>query len=290
MKLSLAEMSNTSLSLHVLFSKSIEMGTVLLQVVGPFVLTALLLGVIVNLLQTGFLLSTQALVPDFNRINPLNGAKRFVSSRGLVEVVKSLGKLGIIGWIGYSTVSNGYAEILAATRREPLYVTSQIGVIRSKLPQPDGHGGHRLGFSFRILSRGDKNLSQALVRDDAIQLILPGLAPQIESAAIEFLRAPQIGQRNFDLGEIFHVRDGLFQSDHSFEQRIGRREAPRGAVYRGQSTQRSHRLVLVQRLLEQRFGLLPMALVQGLLPGLGSLSKRRTKKDRPESRQKRRAY
>src|ERR1041384_7115812 len=56
MKRSLAEMGNTSLSPHVLFSKSVEMGTVLLQTVGPFVLTALLLGVIVNLLQTGFLL------------------------------------------------------------------------------------------------------------------------------------------------------------------------------------------------------------------------------------------
>ncbi len=127
MKHSLKAMSSTALTPHVLFTKSVEFGVVLFQVVGPFVLTALLLGVIANVLQTGFLVSTQSLVPDFNRINPLNGAKRFISSRGLMEVTKSVGKLGIIGWIGYSTVSNGYPEILAATRREPQYITSQIG-------------------------------------------------------------------------------------------------------------------------------------------------------------------
>src|SRR5262244_3639514 len=54
MQRALGDMSNPTLTLHVIFSKAVEMGAVLLQVVGPFVLTALLLGVIVNLLQTGF--------------------------------------------------------------------------------------------------------------------------------------------------------------------------------------------------------------------------------------------
>ena len=60
-------------------------------------------------------------------------------------------------------------------------VPSQIGMIWSELPHADGHRGHRLGLGFGIFPSSDEDLSQALVRDDAIQLVLPGLAAHRET-------------------------------------------------------------------------------------------------------------
>jgi len=62
----------------------------------------ILLGVlIVHFLQTGFLLSTVPLSPDFSRLNPLKGIKRIFSINTLYETVKGLLKVAILGTILY---------------------------------------------------------------------------------------------------------------------------------------------------------------------------------------------
>jgi flagellar biosynthetic protein FlhB len=68
----------------------------------PVLLTALAAGVAINVLQVGFLFTTKALAPKFERISPLKGFKRIFSVRTLTELVKSLLKVTVIGWIVYS--------------------------------------------------------------------------------------------------------------------------------------------------------------------------------------------
>lgn len=118
MQTALVGMQEPSLTPHMLAVKGVEMGLLLLRTIGPLVLTALLLGVAVNLLQTGFVASWQGLVPDFTRLNPLTGLYRIVSGRGLVETLKAIGKLAIVGYIAYSTLSGSYPELLATIRQD----------------------------------------------------------------------------------------------------------------------------------------------------------------------------
>jgi len=55
---------------------------VLFRAVGPILLVAMFLGVVVNVIQTnGPVFATEALTPDLNRINPAKGVQRFFSSR-----------------------------------------------------------------------------------------------------------------------------------------------------------------------------------------------------------------
>ncbi|HXG22965.1 MAG TPA: flagellar biosynthesis protein FlhB [Chthonomonadales bacterium] len=115
---SLAGMYEGSLGLQQLFQKGSEIGWILVRALWPIVLTAFVLGVLVSVLQTGFVISTQALVPDFNRLNPLNGLQRLLSTHGLVETLKSLGKLAIIAYIAYSTVFTGYTALLETIRKD----------------------------------------------------------------------------------------------------------------------------------------------------------------------------
>jgi flagellar biosynthetic protein FlhB len=71
---------------------------------GPIALGGMLLGVAANLLQVGFLFTLEPLTPNFGRLNPLEGLKRIFSRRSLVELVKSLLKMGLVGFVAYQTV------------------------------------------------------------------------------------------------------------------------------------------------------------------------------------------
>jgi flagellar biosynthetic protein FlhB len=48
----------------------------------------------------GWNLSSQALMPQFNRLNPISGLGRIFSVRGLVELVKGISKVIVVGIIG----------------------------------------------------------------------------------------------------------------------------------------------------------------------------------------------
>jgi len=113
MKQSFSALSTTDITLTALRSQGLVIAWLMIQAVAPLALSLLVLGVIANLGQVGLLLSPQAIQPDFKKINPLTGFKRLLSPRGLVELLKSLFKIGVIGFVVYLTLSNNYDNIVA---------------------------------------------------------------------------------------------------------------------------------------------------------------------------------
>jgi len=87
--------------------------------VGPLILGILLAGVLANVIQVGFFLSLQPLVPDPQRINPVSGFQRMFSKRGLEELVKSGAKVGIVGIIAFQAVW-GHIGTVAMLSQMPL--------------------------------------------------------------------------------------------------------------------------------------------------------------------------
>lgn len=77
-----------------------------LKLVGPLVMGILVVGVVSNLGQIGFLLSGNAIQPQFSRINPLEGAKRIFSARTLVELVKTVAKVLIVGLFAWQALQD----------------------------------------------------------------------------------------------------------------------------------------------------------------------------------------
>jgi flagellar biosynthetic protein FlhB len=73
--------------------------------VGPLFLGLCALGVISHIGQVGFLFSGGLLRPQFSRVNPLAGAQRLFSGRALMETIKTLVKLLVIGYVAWSAVS-----------------------------------------------------------------------------------------------------------------------------------------------------------------------------------------
>ncbi|HLN63161.1 MAG TPA: flagellar biosynthesis protein FlhB [Symbiobacteriaceae bacterium] len=76
------------------------------MVIAPVVLTAAAAGVAGNIAQVGFLFTLEPLTPSLDRINPGSGMKRLFSRRALVELLKSLIKISVIGYVAYRTVSD----------------------------------------------------------------------------------------------------------------------------------------------------------------------------------------
>lgn len=78
----------------------------------PLLLTVMVLGVLSNVLQVRPLFAIQALAPKLDKINPLNGFKRFWSTRSLVELGKAFVKMGIIGGSGLIIMNNHMQELM----------------------------------------------------------------------------------------------------------------------------------------------------------------------------------
>ena len=98
---------------------AIQVFTLMLPVVMPLMLLILVGGVAVNIMQFGVLFSTEALTPKLQRLDPIAGFRRYVSIRSLVELIKSLSKLGIIGTVVWFTVRGRLDEILSLIHLSP---------------------------------------------------------------------------------------------------------------------------------------------------------------------------
>lgn len=73
-------------------------------VVAPFMIAALVAGLAAQLVQVGFLLSGEPLKPKLGRINPVEGFKRMFSRRAVVNMLKAMAKIAVVGWIAYREV------------------------------------------------------------------------------------------------------------------------------------------------------------------------------------------
>ncbi|MCM1538332.1 MAG: flagellar biosynthesis protein FlhB [bacterium] len=76
----------------------------------PIFLIAVFLAFVTDLLQVKWKPTRKPLQPKFSKLNPVKGVKRLFSKQSLVELLKSLVKIGIIGYLVYSTLigSVGY--------------------------------------------------------------------------------------------------------------------------------------------------------------------------------------
>jgi flagellar biosynthetic protein FlhB len=81
---------------------------------GPLLGILLLAGVGVNVLQVGLHFSSEAVSFKFEKLNPVQGFKRFFSKRSGFELFKNLLKIGLIGLVAYGTVSGLVAKLLTA--------------------------------------------------------------------------------------------------------------------------------------------------------------------------------
>ncbi|WP_414859269.1 flagellar biosynthesis protein FlhB [Paenibacillus haidiansis] len=76
----------------------------ILLLLAPVFLVVVVIGIVANYGQIGFLLTGEPLKMKLNKLNPIQGFKKIFSMHALVEFLKSVLKLSIIGYLVYSTI------------------------------------------------------------------------------------------------------------------------------------------------------------------------------------------
>ena len=79
----------------------IEMMQRVLLIMAPFLIVGFLIAVIVNLIQVKWKPTSKPLRPKFSKFNPVSGVKRLFSKDSLVELLKSILKIVVIGYVVY---------------------------------------------------------------------------------------------------------------------------------------------------------------------------------------------
>lgn len=83
---------------------SVKAGMVAVNALWPVFAAVIVTAIAAGILQSGVPTSLKPLAPDFSRLNPLTGLQRLFSNRGVVELLKALAKVAILGWMGWSAV------------------------------------------------------------------------------------------------------------------------------------------------------------------------------------------
>jgi flagellar biosynthetic protein FlhB len=76
--------------------------TSFLSIAAPMFIAAVLCGLVFNLVQVGFNFTSNAMAPRFDKISMLSGFKRIFSKRTLIDLVKAMIKIVLLGWVAYS--------------------------------------------------------------------------------------------------------------------------------------------------------------------------------------------
>jgi flagellar biosynthetic protein FlhB len=98
-----------------------NVGWVIFCIVGPIVGCAFLCAILANLIQVGFLFTTETFKPNLNKLNPLSGLGRIVSIKGIMKVTFAIIKISIIGSVLVWTLWEQLADVEGESVHALLY-------------------------------------------------------------------------------------------------------------------------------------------------------------------------
>ncbi len=81
--------------------------------IAPLLLLLIIVAFFAPMLLSGWMISTKALIPKFDRINPISGLGRIFSMRSLVELVKAIAKTIVIGGVAALIIWHNKEEVMA---------------------------------------------------------------------------------------------------------------------------------------------------------------------------------
>jgi len=98
-------------TLHKILNENLFMT---LRIVLPIALFIMFWGIMSNIIQVGFMFTTKPLEPKLSKINPISGFKRMFSMRSIVETIKNILKLIVIGSVAYTAIKGRLNEMMSS--------------------------------------------------------------------------------------------------------------------------------------------------------------------------------
>ena len=93
----------------------------------PFFAFIMAAGILSNVGQVGFMITTKPLKPKLSRLSPMKGIKKYFSPRPFVELGKSVLKLSMIGIVVYLAIRSEFDHVLELSALTPPLLIAEIG-------------------------------------------------------------------------------------------------------------------------------------------------------------------
>jgi flagellar biosynthetic protein FlhB len=116
-------------------------------VAGPLA-CAVVIGVILNIAQVGFLFTTKPITPDLNKINPINGLKGLFNMKKVVELLKNVAKFIIIAWMSYLSLKKSSRDVVMILRSDLFIGVKIVGSIIADFV-------FKIGMAFVVIAAAD---------------------------------------------------------------------------------------------------------------------------------------
>lgn len=83
----------------------------LIVIIAPVLLVGVAVAIVCDVVQVKWKPTSKPLKPKFNKLNPVSGFKRIFSANSIVELLKSIAKIGIVCYVAYSFLQDRIKEI-----------------------------------------------------------------------------------------------------------------------------------------------------------------------------------
>jgi flagellar biosynthesis protein FlhB len=99
-----------------------------LSIIAPYLIIIMVIGIIANVAQFGFVFTFKPLMNGMGALNPLKGIKKLgFSQHAMIELAKSILKVTLVGLIGYMAVKSLIAESVQLVDSSPQEIFSFMG-------------------------------------------------------------------------------------------------------------------------------------------------------------------
>jgi len=85
----------------------------------PLFVLVVAIAIVINLVQTGFIFSFEAIQPKLSKIDPIKGFTRLFSLRSLVELTKNIAKISVVAVVVYLTIRGELDTVIMLSSRPP---------------------------------------------------------------------------------------------------------------------------------------------------------------------------
>jgi len=89
------------------------------RLAAPLIAVGVLAGALAPLLVSGFAFSSKALAPDFSKLSPMAGFKRLYSAPALIEIVKAIVRVLLVGGVGWLALHSKLPALISLAEEPP---------------------------------------------------------------------------------------------------------------------------------------------------------------------------
>jgi len=93
----------------------------------PLMLTVVIAAIFSNILQTGFIISAEAIAPKISKLDPIKGLKNLLGTRSIVEFIKNILKVTIVSLVAFLSVKSNLHQVVPLMNQDLWQIFNFIG-------------------------------------------------------------------------------------------------------------------------------------------------------------------